>query len=161
MQQDIKPWYKQLWPWLLIAVPVFTALKAAHTVMLMQGNIPDMVVDDYYKEGQAINQRLALYREAELRNLDAKVLIAGNQIIIRFAQNDTLGEHMLLDFYHPTIANKDFNLTAERSGKLLYIATLPHSLQGNWRIAVTDNSKAWKLRANLVLPASQEIQLGY
>lgn len=161
MPQEIKPWYKQFWPWLLIAIPVLTALKAAHTVMLMQGNIPDLVVDDYYKKGQAINQQLALYREAELRNLEGKVLIAGNQIIIRFAKNETLGDVMQLAFYHPTMAIKDFDLEAQRSGQLLYVATLPHTLDGKWRLVVSDSSKAWKLRANLTLPSIEEIKLGY
>ncbi|MGI5309759.1 FixH family protein [Rheinheimera sp. WS51] len=161
MQQDIKPWYKQLWPWLLIAIPVFTALKAVHTVYIMQGNIPDMVVDDYYKEGQAINQQLALYREAELRNLEAKVLIAANQVIIRFSHNKTLQDTVLLSFYHPTMSVKDFELIAQRSGQLLYIATLPSALEGNWRIVVSDDSTDWKLRANLILPSTEEIPLGY
>jgi uncharacterized protein len=161
MQQDTKPWYKQLWPWLLIAIPVFTALKAIHTVILMQGNIPEMVVDDYYKKGQAINQQLALYREAELRNLTGNVLIAANQIIIRFNENKTLGETLQLTFYHPTMAIKDFELEAQRSGQLLYVATLPHALDGHWRLVVSDSSKAWKLRASLVLPSTAEIQLGY
>lgn len=161
MQQDNKPWYKQLWPWLLIAIPVFTALKAIHTVILMQGNIPEMVVDDYYKKGQAINQQLALYREAELRNLTGNVLIAANQVIVRFNENKTLGETLQLTFYHPTMASKDFEVKAQRSGQLLYVATLPHNLDGHWRLAVSDSSKAWKLRASLVLPSTTEVQLGY
>src|SRR5690606_20844204 len=108
MQQDTKPWYKQLWPWLLIAIPVFTALKAVHTVFIMQQNSPDLVVDDYYKEGRAINMQLAKYREAALRNLQATILIAGNKAIVRFAENAVLEGEVHLDFYHPTLAERDF-----------------------------------------------------
>ena len=131
MQHDTKPWYKQLWPWLLIAIPVFTALKAVHTVFIMQQNSPDLVVDDYYKEGRAINMQLAKYREAALRSLQATILIAGNKAIVRFAENAVLEGEVHLDFYHPTLAARDFALDAERSGELLYVANLPLSPTGN------------------------------
>ena len=161
MQHDTKPWYKQLWPWLLIAIPVFTALKAVHTVFIMQQNSPDLVVDDYYKEGRAINMQLAKYREAALRNLQATILIAGNKAIVRFAENAVLEGEVHLDFYHPTLAARDFALDAERSGELLYVANLPLSPTGKWQQVVSDASKEWKLRAELHLPAATEIKLGY
>lgn len=161
MQQDAKPWYKQLWPWLLIAIPVFTALKAVHTVIVMQQHSPDLVVDDYYKAGRAINMQLAKYREAELRNLDAQVLIAGNRAVVRFTQNHVLEGLLHLDFYHPTLANRDFAIDAERSGELLYVATLPVTPTGKWQLVVSDASKQWKLRAELTLPSTEEIKLGY
>lgn len=161
MQQDTKPWYKQLWPWLLIAIPVFTALKAVHTIVIMQQNSPDLVVDDYYKEGRAINMQLAKYREAALRNLQATILIAGDKAIVRFAENAVLEGKVHLDFYHPTLAARDFALDAERSGELLYVANLPLSPTGKWQLVVSDASKEWKLRAELNLPVATEIKLGY
>jgi hypothetical protein len=161
MQQDTKPWYKQLWPWILIAIPVATALKAVHTVYVMQQHTPDLVVDDYYKEGRAINMQLAKYREAALRNLDGRVLIAGNSAIVRFAENTVLDGAIHLDFYHPTLAEKDFALDAERSGELIYVARLPFAPSGKWQLVVSDASRDWKLRATLELPAESEIKLGY
>lgn len=161
MQQDKKPWYKQLWPWILIAIPVVTALKAVHTVVVMQQHSPDLVVDDYYKAGRAINMQLAKYREAALRNLDAHVLVAGNRAVVRFAENTVLDGSVHLDFYHPTLAERDFALDAERSGELLYVATLPITPTGKWQLVVSDASKEWKLRTTLLLPATTEIKLGY
>ena len=161
MQLDTKPWYKQLWPWILIAIPVVTALKAVHTIVVMQQHSPDLVVDDYYKAGRAINMQLAKYREAALRNLDAHVLVAGNRAVVRFAENTVLDGTVHLDFYHPTLAERDFALDAERSGELLYVANLPITPSGKWQLVVSDASKEWKLRATLELPAANENKLGY
>ena len=161
MQQDTKPWYKQLWPWILIAIPVVTAFKAVHTIVVMQQHSPDLVVDDYYKAGRAINMQLAKYREAALRNLDAHVLVAGNRAVVRFAENTVLDGAVHLDFYHPTLAERDFALDAQRSGELLYVADLPVTPTGKWQLVVSDASKDWKLRATLELPATTEIKLGY
>lgn len=161
MQNDTKPWYKYPWPWVLIAIPVITAIKAVHTVVVMQQHQPEIVIDDYYAAGKSINLQLAKYREAALRNLNATILVAGNRAIIRFAENAVLGERIHLDFYHPTLGEHDFAVDAERSGELLYVATLPLTPNGRWRLTVSDDSQAWRLRANLTLPAEQEIKLGY
>ncbi|MEH8017703.1 FixH family protein [Rheinheimera muenzenbergensis] len=161
MQQDTKPWYKQLWPWVLIAIPIVTAIKAVHTVVIMQQHSPDLVVDDYYKAGKAINMQLAKYREAALRNLNAQVLLAGNRAVVRFNENSVLEGSLHLDFYHPTLAERDFAVDAERSGELLYVATMPVTPEGKWQLVVSDASKQWKLRAELQLPSTAEIKLGY
>lgn len=161
MQHDVKPWYKQLWPWLLIAIPVVTMLKAVHTIVVMQQHSPDMVVDDYYKEGKAINMQLAKYREASLRNLQGAVLVAGNQVVVRFVANDALPEQLNLEFSHATLAAKDFTLTASRSSQTLYAAALPAAVTGKWQLVVSDPEKQWKLRATLTLPTESEIRLGY
>jgi len=161
MQLDTKPWYKYVWPWVLIAIPVITALKAVHTVVVMQQHKPELVIDDYYQAGRTINLQLAKYREAALRNLEANILVAGNRAVIRFTENAVLGERIHLDFYHPTLGEHDFAVDAERSGELLYVATLPLTPNGRWRLTVSDDSQEWRLRANLTLPAEQEIKLGY
>ena len=59
------------------------------------------------------------------------------------------------------LLNAHFALDAERSGALLYVATLPLTPTGKWRLVVSDASKDWKLRATLQLPATSEIKLGY
>ncbi|WP_445426730.1 FixH family protein [Alishewanella sp. HL-SH06] len=161
MQEDTKPWYKYSWTWVLIAIPVVTALKAVHTVVVMQQHKPEIVIDDYYQAGKSINMQLAKYREAALRNMDARILVAGNRAVIRFTENQVLGETIHLDFYHPTLGAHDFAVDAERSGELLYVATLPITPNGRWRLTVSDKSEEWRLRANLTLPAEQEIKLGY
>lgn len=156
-----KPWYKQVWPWILLAFPLVSFIKAGHTIYIMQGASPDLVVDDYYKEGRAINMNLARYREAALRNLQGSVLIAGNRAVVRFEENKTLGRHLTLEFFHNTIAANDFVVTAEQSGENLYVATLPVTPSGKWNLVVSDEHKDWKLRTTAMLPEVQEIPLGY
>lgn len=156
-----KPWYKQVWPWILISLPVFSILKAVHTVYIMNQQSPDLVVDDYYAEGKAINQNLSLYREAAARNLHAKVLLAGNKAVLTFEANNVLDKQLTLDFVHNTIASKDFKVTAERSGESMYVAELPVTPTGKWSLVVHDPANKWKLRAALSLPATDAIKLTY
>lgn len=157
----VKPWYKQVWPWILIAIPVFTMLKAVHSIYLMNQQSPDLVVDDYYAEGKAINMNLAKYREAALRNLQANILVAANKAIIRFEANPVLGEQLQLRFVHNTVAAQDFAVAALRSGENMYVAELPATLTGKWNLVVTDSTDQWKLRATFVLPDINAIKLTY
>ncbi len=156
-----KPWYKQFWPWLLISLPVFSVLKAVHTVYIMNQQNPDLVVDDYYAEGKAINMNLAKYREAASRNLAGGVLLAGNKVLVNMKANPLLGDTLHLSFVHNTFASKDFNLVAERSGESLFIAELPTAIDGKWNLVVSDTESEWKLRASFVLPIQEEIKLSY
>lgn len=156
-----KPWYKQVWPWILISLPVFSVLKAVHTVYIMNQQSPDLVVDDYYAEGKAINQNLSLYREAAARNLHAKILLAGNKAILTFDTNSILDEDLTLDFVHNTLAAQDFKVIAHRSGESMYVAELPVTPTGRWNLVVHDNANQWKLRASLSLPAIDAIKLTY
>ncbi len=49
------PWYKQFWPWFLIAVPLITLVMGGVLLKLAISTEDSLVVDDYYKEGKAIN----------------------------------------------------------------------------------------------------------
>ena len=157
----VKTWYKQVWPWVLIAIPFATMLKAVHSVYLMNQQSPDLVIDDYYAEGKAINMNLAKYREAASRNLQANILIAANKAIVRFEANPVLDAKLKLRFVHNTVASQDFEVQAERSGESLYIAELPSTLTGKWNLVVDDASEQWKLRATFVLPQAAAIKLTY
>ncbi len=157
----VKPWYKQVWPWVLIAIPVATMLKAVHSIYLMNQQSPDLVVDDYYAEGKAINMNLAKYREAASRNLQANILIAANKAIVTFVANPILDAKLTLRFVHNTVAAQDFVVEAERSGQNLYVAELPKTLTGKWNLLVDDHSEQWKLRATFILPKAEAIKLTY
>jgi hypothetical protein len=156
-----RAWYKQFWPWVLIGIPIFTFLKAGHSIYIMNQERPDLVIDDYYSEGKAINMNLAKYREAALRNLNGSILIAADKSIVRIENNKALGDSIELRFMHNTMAAKDFTIKAERSGADLYVAQLPMLLDGKWNLVVTDTTEQWKLRATFTLPQSQAIKLGY
>ena len=65
----IQPWYRQFWPWFIIALPL-TAVIASITTLIIAAHDPDgLVADDYYKQGLAINQILDRERRAQTLGL--------------------------------------------------------------------------------------------
>ena len=73
MQSDIqKVWYKQFWPWFLIIVPL-TSMVLSFTMMNLAFTGEDsMVIDDYYKEGRAINLKIQKLQQAQNLNISTK-----------------------------------------------------------------------------------------
>ena len=55
--EKFRPWYQQAWPWFLISLPASAVIGGIITLMLAVNSPNALVVDDYYKEGLAINQR--------------------------------------------------------------------------------------------------------
>lgn len=43
---DIKPWYRQFWPWALIAIPFLTVVASAITFWLAVSTSDPLVLDD-------------------------------------------------------------------------------------------------------------------
>ena len=49
------PWYRQRWPWFLIALPASAVIGSAITAVLAVRTFDGPVAADYYKQGLAIN----------------------------------------------------------------------------------------------------------
>ncbi len=56
---DARPWYRHAWPWLLAIAPAAALIGGFVTLWLAVTTSDSLVVDDYYREGRAINQQLA------------------------------------------------------------------------------------------------------
>ena len=54
-REDTLPWYRQFWPWFLICLPGSVVVAALTTMYIAHKGADDLVVDEYYKEGLAIN----------------------------------------------------------------------------------------------------------
>lgn len=74
---DSLPWYREPWPWVLIALPAAAVVGCSITLYLALASADGMVARDYYKRGLAINSELARSRRAVELGLRADVALAG------------------------------------------------------------------------------------
>ena len=95
---DTKPWYKQFWPWFVIAFPITAVIAGTATVIIAMHEPDGLVADDYYKEGLAINRTLAKEQMAKQLNLSAELSLKNNQVILYLKGNLPLPEK-LYTFY--------------------------------------------------------------
>ena len=80
--EDSKPWYRQFWPWFLIALPGAIVVAGINMVFIAHDGADDLVVDEYYKDGLAINRKLEKLERAEQLGISASLAISGTTIIV-------------------------------------------------------------------------------
>lgn len=159
-ESDVKPWYKQFYPWMLICIPLSSFIVGGFVIKFATDGTNTLVVDDYYKEGKSINARLDKLAKAEELGIRTTLTTNESGFVVEFLSGaPKTGEALKLDFYHVTQPEKDFStlLTADASG--VYRSSKEFINSGKWRIRLTPMDEQWKLQRMVVLPQSSKIAL--
>ena len=157
-QNVITPWYKQFWPWFLIAVPIISLALGITMLTLAINTENSLVVDDYYKQGKAINNKLEKVKAAKALNLKTEVTFLDDKVELRFLSEDpTKGAALTLEFYHPTQSKRDFTLNLTQQANGIYQASLDAPLTGKWRASLYPFHRQWKIQQDFTLPHNSPI----
>lgn len=155
---DTQPWYRQFWPWFLIVLPGTVVVAALGTVYIAMRHADDLVMDDYYKSGLAINQRLGRQRIASEMGMEAQLMLLERRVQLRLQAPQLVDAgnyaktlaNIRLRFSHPLEADRDFSLTLSAAAPGLYVAELPVSVSPNWHWALDAGSDSlWQINGSL------------
>lgn len=161
-QQNSIPWYKHLWLWLLLAPPIVAVTAGSYMASLAYKSQDAMVVDDYYKEGKAINQDLRRDKAATALKLSASMAYDPEQgkVTGSLASADTRQSGLVaIRLIHPTQPAKDMTIAAqlEENGKFSF--ALPMLDRAAWQIVLEDQAHQWRLNGLWKWPQQQHIDL--
>jgi len=142
------PWYTHRWPWLLMLGPASVLAGGGIAAWLALRHPDAMVVDDYYKQGKAINQDLrrdraasALHLRLQLRYLAAQGRLEG--------QIDSFGYPLAAPFTirlaHPTLPERDIVLLARPGADGRFSMPLPALEKTHWQVVVEGAGRGWRL----------------
>jgi hypothetical protein len=126
-----EPWYRQFWPWFLMALPASVVVAGLSTWWIAARHADDLVADEYYKNGLAINRELGKTARSELLGLTADLTIEGQLVSVRLAGNSTPGA-LRLYFSHPLEADRDLDIALARTAPGRYEGELPFPLHYRW-----------------------------
>ena len=160
-QDKQKPWYKQFWPWFLIALPLSSVIAGVTTVIIAANTTDSMVVDDYYKDGLAINESLAKREKAKEMGVSATLDFKAKRLSVKITANEAINDSLFLEFQHATLSDKDFRLALKKDAKGNYYSELDRDVSGKWFISLYPYQKNWEVEKQVTLPSSLEITLGY
>ena len=146
-REDDQPWYRQFWPWFLIALPGSVVIAAIATLVIALRHADDLVVDDYYRSGLAINERLAREQRARELGLAASLQVYGDLLQLRLSG---AGGPLRLQLSHPLEADRDFALRLESRAPGLYVARMPRAVAPNWHWTLDSGEDGdWRLTGDL------------
>ncbi len=144
-----KPWYREPWPWILMAGPAIVVVAGFITAWLAIRSSDGLVDDDYYKQGLAVNQRMARSDAASELGLAAEVVVGDNGLDLRLflsaREAAVLPDSLLLKTVHPTRAGADQSVLLKRDSAGLYVGRLAAALHGRWHVALEDQERKWRL----------------
>ncbi len=146
-------WYKQFWPWFLIALPMAAVTASLYTFYLATSTNNDMVVESYYKKGKAINADLSLIERAEELGIKAKVLPATQGLILSMDLPEAqINQPLKIVLAHKTLAKNDrsYVVTADASGRYRFGDDLNEN--GRWFLRISPMDDSWRLQEELQLP---------
>jgi uncharacterized protein len=157
-QTPRQTWYTQFWPWFLIVVPAISVVLSLTMLTLAINTEDSPVVDDYYKQGKAINLDLARQENAATLGISTQLTINDNQVALRFLHSEPeSGEALELAFYHATLIEQDFVLLLTRDAVGNYRASHSLAITGKWHVVLQPLDKSWKIQHPLTLPRQQAI----
>ena len=138
-----RPWYRQRWPWLLICGPAAVLVAGAVTLWLAVASADGLVAEDYYKQGLAINKRLAREEEARRMGIAASVSLSAHRI--RVELQGSTPEALFVHLAHATRAGYDVRLRLVPVAPGSYEAALDSLPRGRWRIVIEDPRGTWRI----------------
>jgi hypothetical protein len=137
------PWYREPWPWLLMSGPAAVILAGGVTTWIAFASADGLVAEDYYRQGLAINKRLAREEAARRQGISATVSLEKNLLRVRLS--GAAPEALFVHLAHATRAGYDQRLRLTPVGAGVYEAALPPLAAGRWRIAIEDPRGAWRI----------------
>ena len=146
---DKHVWFKNPWVWLIIALPLSAVVGGIATVIITNKHQPDMVVDEYYKKGKAINQELTLFDNAEQLGIEVKIRVLQNKVELKINKDVPA---LKLALSHSTLAKRDFNLVLTKNASGLYTSTFENNIEGKWQLSVSQMDDNWKMKTHAALP---------
>ena len=150
------PWYRQFWPWYIIGL-LFVGVFGTSILVVSAIDHPDpIVVDNYYKEGLAINRTLDRQRKAKTMGLLAQAQYDSTNGILSIrlsARHAITAPALQLFFVHATLANRDYSVKLTRKDMDVYQAQVKTLLPGNYDLMLEPEDKLWRLDAHLTMPA--------
>jgi hypothetical protein len=157
-----KPWYRQPWPWLLMAGPAIVIVAAVYTAFLAVSSSDGVVADDYYKKGLAVGKTIASSEYAQKHGIAVALRTTPEGFAFKLSATDTAfvpPPSLVFTLSHPTRAGMDQTKVFERKGDE-YVGSLHLPASGHWIVLIEDEPKTWRLMGNVVLPASGETVIG-
>ncbi|MDE1166320.1 MAG: FixH family protein [Pseudomonas sp.] len=144
------PWYKHLWPWIIIGILTCSVTLTLTMVTIAVENPDNLVNDNYYEAGKGINRSLDRERLAQDLALRANVHLdeLTGEVDLKLTGNSN-PQSLELNLMSPTQPEKDrkVELALSPSEPGRYVGHLDEKIEGRRFVELLgeDNGRTWRM----------------
>ncbi len=159
-KESTQAWYRHRWPWFLMAGPATVLVAGFITMWISFSGADALVVDDYYKQGKAINQDLRRDQAAAALGMsvavryDAAIGVLSGQLK---GASDVRTIQLLL--VHPTVPAKDLRFSVQVNPSGGFSVALPLLERARWQLQLEDAERDWRLHGTWSWPEQKTIHI--
>lgn len=157
-----KPWYREPWPWILMAGPAAAVIAGLVTAWIAVTHQDGLVADDYYKRGLAINRTLERERAAAALGVKASAAFSpGGDAVRVYVDNlpaDVAG--LSLKLAHATVAGRDRTVVLDRVAGGWFEGRFAPVEAGKWKVLLEDSAGRWRVTGLWLPTADGAVELG-
>lgn len=159
-----KPWYHQPWMWLVVGLPVVSVIASLSMVVISVKHRDDLVRDDWYKHGRAINQDIDAELQARQMGLSGTLTLepAVPAVHVVIANGAALPDRLQLLLVHSTLSSEDMTVMLQRGADGSWRALLPRLPMGKRHLMLeplATGATRWRLRAADVIFQGEPVTL--
>lgn len=157
------PGYREPWFWFLMA-PLLLVFVMGFTMLYLSISTSDgVIVDNFYKDGLAINAREEQDLYARELGLSAQLRI--DQTLVNLTLNGNIDEYpdtVWLHIIHPTKESFDTKILLQLSGNI-YSGALPAPVSGRYQAMISpdmnaDSQEMWRLHSKAIFPIENSLE---
>ncbi|MEG5266459.1 FixH family protein [Pseudomonas sp. JDS28PS106] len=159
------PWYRHLWPWIIIAILTCSVTLSLTMVSIAVNNPDNLVTDNYYEAGKGINRSLDREQFAQTLQLRATLRLdeLTGEAELRLSGHSR-PERLELNLISPTQPGKDrrvFLIRSTSDGER-YIGQLQDEVRGRRFVELlgTEGGRTWRLFEEELVGPDRDLRLG-
>lgn len=159
------PWYRHLWPWIIIAILTCSVTLSLTMVSIAVNNPDNLVTDNYYEAGKGINRSLDREQFAQTLQLRASLRLdeLTGEAELRLS-GSSRPERLELNLISPTQPDKDrrvFLIRSNSDGER-YIGQLQDEVRGRRFVELlgTEGGRTWRLFEEEQVGPDRDLRLG-
>ncbi len=141
-QRDNAPWYRQFWPWFILAILSWGVVSATITLSFALRNPPHMMTGDYARLGKALVDTHVRADRAEALGLAGMLTAEKGAWLLRLEVTDLPAQQLVLLVQHPTDSSRDRQVVLNRSAPGEYRAAAAE-VPSRGRLIVSDLEQTW------------------
>lgn len=161
LRSENQPWYKERWPWFLMAGPAIVIVAGFITLWLAVESNDGLVTDDYYKQGLAVNQRMHRDQQAASMGLHADLMRADLNVRLMLGADSAskAPDAVVLKLAHPTRSGQDQAVQMRAEGTGFYSGKLSADISGRWLVSIEDPAGQWRLQGEWQADSVEPLRL--